>query len=151
MLRDRFKESLAEAMKAQDEISVSTLRLILAALKDREIAARSKGSTACPDDDAIMDLLQSMVRQRRESISLYQTAQRLDLAEREQKEIEVIERFLPRQLTGEELEAAVKETIAEIGADSLKDIGRTMGALKERYAGQMDFAKASAVVKEQLG
>jgi len=95
--------------------------------------------------------LQSMVRQRRESIGLYQTAQRPDLAEREQKEIEVIERFLPRQLTGEELEAAVKETIAEIGAESLKDIGRTMGALKERYAGQMDFAKASAVVKEQLG
>lgn len=151
MLRTRFKDSLAEAMKAKDTISVSTLRLILAALKDRDIAARGKGDLSSLGDDAILDLLQSMIRQRRESITLYRTAERADLAERERKEIEVIERFLPAQMSDAEIAAAVEETITALEAKSLKDMGRTMAALKETFAGKMDFAKASAAVKKQLG
>jgi len=150
MLRTRLKEALAEAMKAKDPVAVATLRLILAALKDRDIAARGKGNLSGISDDAILDLLQSMIRQRHESIDLYRTAERLDLAQKEAAEIEVIKRFLPAQMDEDELEAAVAETIAEINAASLKDMGRTMAALKEHYAGRMDFAKASAIVKQRL-
>lgn len=150
MLRSRLKDCLAAAMKAKDKPAVSTLRLILAALKDRDIAARSKGNLAGIDDGAILDLLQSMVRQRQESIAMYQTAGRTDLAEQEAKEIEIIKQFLPEQLGEGEMAAAVGEVIAEIGAKTLKDMGKTMAVLKERYAGQMDFAKASAIVKQKL-
>lgn len=150
MLRTRLKEALTTAMKARDTAAVSTLRLILAALKDRDIAARTKGVLTGITDDGILELLQSMIRQRQESIDLYRTAERLDLAQKEQAEIEIIERFLPAQLNAEEIEAAVGETIADLGAKSLKDMGRTMAALKERFAGRMDFAKASAVVKQHL-
>ena len=150
MLRTRLKDALTTAMKARDTVAVSTLRLILAALKDRDIAARGKGVVSGITDDAILDLLQSMIRQRHESIDLYRTAERLDLAQKEAAEIEIIERFLPTQLSEEETESAVGETIAELGAKSLKDMGRTMAALKESYAGRMDFAKASAAVKRHL-
>lgn len=150
MLRSRLRDCLAASMKAKDKPAVSTLRLILAALKDRDIAARSKGDLSGVDDSAILDLLQSMIRQRQDSIAMYQTAGRTDLAEQEAKEIEIIKQFLPEQLDADEMAAAVDSVIAEIEAKSLKDMGRTMAELKERYAGQMDFAKASAIVKEKL-
>ena len=151
MLRTRLKDALTSAMKAKDDITVATLRLILAALKDRDIAARSKGNFSGIDDSATLEMLQSMIRQRQESIVLYRAAGRDDLVERESREIEIISEFLPAQLGEEEMLAAIRETISEIGATNLKDMGRTMGMLKERFAGQMDFARASAIVKEQLG
>ena len=151
MLRTLLKGSLTTAMKARDEISVATLRLILAALKDRDIAARSKGDLEQISDDAILDLLQSMIRQRHESIYFFRTAGRHELAEREAKEIEIIREFLPEQMNEEEIAEAVRDVMMELGATGLKDMGRTMGALKERYTGRMEFAKASAVVKSQLG
>ncbi len=150
MLRTRLKEALTTAMKARDAVAVATLRLILAALKDRDIAARGKGNLSGIPDEAILDLLQSMIRQRHESIDLYRIGERLDLVAREGAEIEVIQRFLPAQMDDAEVESAVGETIADLKATSLKDMGRTMAALKERYGGRMDFAKASAIVKQQL-
>lgn len=150
MLRSLLKGSLTVAMKARDQISVATLRLILAALKDRDIAERGKGNLDPISDDAILDLLQSMIRQRHESIDLYRTAGRHELAEREAEEIEIIRKFLPAQLSEDEIGAAVGDVIAELGATGLKDMGRTMGSLKKRYAGRMDFSKASAVVKTRL-
>lgn len=151
MLRARLNDALKAAMLAKDSRMVSTLRLILAALKDRDIAARSKGATDGVSDDEIMQMLQSMVKQRRESIAMYEQGGRLELAEQEAEEIKIIEQFLPRQMTEDEMREAVNEAITEIGAGGLKDMGRTMALLRERYAGRMDFSKASAIVKEQLG
>jgi uncharacterized protein len=150
MLRARFNDELKAAMKAKDQRAVSTVRLILAALKDRDIAARSRGNTEGIGDDEIGDLLQKMIRQRRESIELYQQGKREDLAQQEREEIAIIERFLPQQMSESETAAAVSELIAELGAGSIKDMGRVMAALKQRHAGQMDFSKASALVKERL-
>ncbi|MEQ8966072.1 MAG: GatB/YqeY domain-containing protein [Azospirillaceae bacterium] len=150
MIRQEINEALKQAMRAKDETAVSTLRLIIAAVKDRDIAARAKGNTDGVPDDEIRALLQTMVKQRRESIALYEQGGRLDLAETEQAEIRVIERFLPRQLGEQETRVAVEQVIDEIGADSLKDMGRTMATLRERYAGRMDFAMASGMVKTQL-
>jgi uncharacterized protein YqeY len=151
MLRTALNDALKEAMKAKDMQTVSTVRLILAALKDRDIAARDKGNkTGIPDED-ILGLLQSMIRQRRDSIELYDKGGRAELAQKEKDEIAVIERFLPKQMGDDEVKAAIDGIVAEIGAASLKDMGRTMAALRERYAGQMDFSKASAQVKARLG
>ena len=150
MLRARFNDELKAAMKAKDPRAVSTVRLILAALKDRDIAARSRGNTEGIGDDEIGDLLQKMIRQRRESIELYQQGKREDLAQQEREEIAIIERFLPQQMSESEMAAAVSALIAELGAGSIKDMGRVMPALKQRHAGQMDFSKASALVKERL-
>lgn len=150
MLRERLNGALKVAMKSKDKCKVSTLRLILAALKDRDIAARTGGQADGVGDDEILQLLAKMVRQRRESIRLYEEGGRVDLAEGEAEEIAVIEAFLPAQLTEAEREAAIREVIAEVGATGLKDMGRTMAVLKERYAGQMDFAKASASIKKVL-
>ena len=151
MLRDRLGDALKTAMKAQDKRKTSTLRLILAALKDRDIAARTSGHSDGVDGDEILQLLTKMVRQRRESIKLYEEGGRVDLAEREAEEIEIIEDFLPRQLDDAETEEAIREIIEEVGATGLKDMGRTMAALKSRYAGRMDFAKAGAAVRKKLG
>ncbi len=150
MLRERLNDALKVAMKAKERRKVSTLRLILAALKDREIAVRTSGKGDGVGDDEVLVLLAKMVRQRRESIRLYEEGGRVDLAESEAEEIVIIEEFLPRQLDETETETAVRETIGEVGATGLKDMGRTMAALKAQYAGQMDFAKASAVVKKEL-
>jgi len=150
IVRERLKEALKTSLKEQDAIAVSTLRLILAALKDRDIAARTKGEEGVITDDRIYALLQTMIKQRRESIEHYEKGGRLDLAEREQRESEIIQSFLPKQLEPEEVDQAVTTTIAELGASGLRDMGKVMGALKERYVGQMDFGKASAVVKEKL-
>ena len=151
MLRVRLNDALKDAMKAKEQCAVSTLRLILAALKDRDIAARGKGKADGIGDEEILDLLQKMVRQRRDSIEMYEKAERQDLVDKEAAEIEVIERFLPKQLNEDEIRGVVGEVIGELEASSLKDMGRVMGALKERFAGRMDFGRASSLVKEQLG
>ncbi len=148
-LRDELNDALKQAMRDRDTTAVSTVRLILAALKDRDICARGKGQEAISDDE-ILGMLQSMVKQRRDSIALYEQGGRLELAEQEQAEIGIIERFLPRQMSEEEMKGAVDATIGAIEAQGIKDMGRLMAALKERYAGQMDFSKASAIAKQQL-
>lgn len=154
-MRERINQSLKDAMKSGDKARVSTLRLINAAIKDRDIAARAddKGQTTGKDradDQEILGLLQKMVKQRRESSETYRQAGRADLADREDAEIPIIEEFLPQQMSEAETRAAVKAVMAELGCAGLKDMGRTMAALKERFAGQMDFGKASALVKEEL-
>jgi uncharacterized protein YqeY len=151
MLRNTLNEALTEAMKAKDERAVSTVRLIRAALKDRDIAARAKGNMDGINDDEILQMLQTMIKQRRESIEMYEKGCRMELAQQEREEIEVIERFLPEQLSEADTMSAVRDLIGELGAKGLKDMGRTMAALRERYAGRMDFAKASGIVKAQLG
>lgn len=150
MLRTRLNDALKEAMKAKEARATSTLRLILAALKDRDIAERTKGSGEGLGDEAILELLQKMVRQRHESIEMYTKGGRPDLAKREGEEVEVIERFLPKQLDETDMRAAIDGVIAELNASSVKDMGRVMAALKQRYPGRMDFGKASGIVKEAL-
>ena len=150
MLRSRLNDALKDAMKAKDILAVSTLRLILAALKDRDIAGRSKGNSDGISEDEILEMLQKMVRQRRDSIDMYSKGGREELAEREASEIAVIERFLPQALGEEEMRAAIDTVVAELDASSIKDMGRVMAELKQRFAGQMDFGKASAIVKELL-
>jgi len=150
MLRARLNDDLKKALKAQDKIALATVRLILAALKDRDIAARSKGNCDGIGDDEILELLQKMVRQRRDSIAAYETAGRQELADRESGEIEVIKRFLPKELDETEVQSAVDQTIEELEAASIKDMGKVIGALKQRYSGRMDFAKASQMVKQRL-
>ena len=150
-MRSQIKEALTTAMKAKDTARVSTLRLIMAALKDRDIAARSKGNDGGIGEDEILQMLQTMVKQRRESISMYEKGGRQELADQEGEEIKIIERYLPTQLDDGEIEAAVDKVIADVGATGLKDMGGVMGALREGYAGQMDFGKASAIVKARLG
>ena len=151
MLRQRFSDSLKAAMKEKDQLAVSTVRLILAKLKEQDIEARGRGKSEGLVDGEIQQMLQGMIKQRRDSIALYEQGKRQDLADKERGEIAIIERFLPQQLSDNELETAVKETLAAIGAQGMKDMGRAMAALKERYAGQMDAAKASQVVKRLLG
>jgi uncharacterized protein YqeY len=150
MFREQLPEALKAALKDKDERAVSTLRLIMAALKDRDIAARSKGNMDGIPEDEILQMLQTMVKQRRESISMYEKGGRLELAEQEGEEIAIIQRFLPEQLDEAATKAAVDKTIADIGAGGLKDMGAVMGALRENYASQMDFGKASAIVKARL-
>jgi uncharacterized protein YqeY len=151
MLRERLNEALKQAMKARNSRAVSTLRLVLAALKDRDIAARSRGVTDGIDEAEIVEMLHKMVRQRRESIALFEQGNRPELAAAEAEEIAIIEAWLPKQMDEAELAAAVDAVVAELGAASLKDMGRVMAALKERFAGRMDFAKAGARVKQKLG
>ena len=150
MFRTELSDALKDAMRAKEACAVSTLRLILAALKDRDIAARGKGNSEGVSAAEILDLLQKMVRQRRESIELFEKGDRQDLADKEAEEIKVIQRFLPKQLDSEQVRGAVQEIIEELGAATIKDMGRVMAALKERYAGRMEFGKASALVKERL-
>ncbi len=149
-MRDKLNSTLREAIKAKDDIRVSTLRLILAAIKDRDIAARSEDRRDGVTDDEILQILTKMVKQRQESSQIYEGAGRLDLSKRERQEIEVIRKFLPRQLDREEIRSACCNVVNEMEASGLKDMGKCMGVLKERYAGQMDFGKASNFVKELL-
>ncbi len=151
VLRQELSESLKEAMKAKDRCATSTIRLILAALKDRDIAARTQGSDEKLSDDQILEVLQKMVRQRRDSIEMFAKGGRQDLVARESREIEIIEEFLPKPLSATESADAVQEVISELGASSIKEMGQVMGELKRRHAGRMDFAKASALVKDALG
>lgn len=149
MLRDEINEALKTAVKAQDKRSMATLRLINAAIKDRDIAARTGGKD-CPGDDDIRQILSKMIRQREESAAVYQGAGRPELAEQEREEMEIIKRFLPRQLSDEEMRSACESVVREIGAAGLRDMGRTMATLKERYPGRLDFGRASSVVKQML-
>jgi uncharacterized protein YqeY len=151
MLRQRFTDQLKEAMKSKELLLVSTVRLIIAKLKEQDIDARGKGKTEPISDAEIQQMLLGMIKQRRDSVVLYEQGKRPELADKERGEIAIIERFLPKQLSEAELEAAVTAVIAEIGAQGMKDMGRVMAALKERHAGQMDGAKASQIVKRSLG
>jgi uncharacterized protein len=148
-MREVFTEALKEAMRAGDKRRVSTLRLISAALKDRDIEARGAGKGPLPDED-ILGLLQKMIKQRQESLKIYQDAGRADLADQESDEIAIITSFLPKQLEGVEIDTAIAAAIAQTGASSMKDMGKVVAALKERYAGRMDFGKASVAVKAKL-
>jgi uncharacterized protein YqeY len=150
MLRNRLNDALKEAMKAKDQCAVSTLRLILAALKDRDICVRGNGNQDGISDEEILELLQKMVRQRHESIEQYSNGNRPELAKRESDEIEVIERFLPEPLDETDMRGAIEDVLGELDAKTIKDMGRVMGTLKERYPGRMDFGKASAIVKQAL-
>ena len=137
-------------MKAKNPPRVSTLRLIMAALKDRDIAARTEGKPDGIADEDILGMLGTMIRQRRDSVKMFRDGNREELALKEEAEISVIEEFLPRQMDDGEVAEACKSAIAETGAEGIKDMGRVMGAIKGRYAGQMDFGKASAKIKELL-
>ena len=151
MLRPRITDALKIAMKSRNKAQVSTLRLIMAALKDRDIAARSNGNPDGVSDDDVLSMLQSMIKQRRESIKLYEQGGRMELVQQEAGEIAIIEDFLPQQMSEADITAAIDTAIAAIEATSLKDMGKVMGALKADHAGTMDFSKASAIVKERLG
>lgn len=152
-VRQRLSAALKDAMKAKEADRLSTLRLINAAIKDRDIALRGTGAEegATVDDSDVLAILGRMVKQRQESARAYEEGGRLELAEKELSEIKVVEEFLPRQLDAEETEAAVKAAIAQTGADSIRDMGRVMAALKEKYTGQMDFGRVGPMVKDLLG
>lgn len=151
MLRAQFTDTLKEAMKAKDERTLSTVRMIIAALKTKDIDARGKGNADGIPEEEILSMLQTMVKQRRESIALYQQGNRQDLVDKEQAEIAVIERFLPKAMDEAETAAAIGSVIKDLGAAGMKDMGKVMAELKSRYAGRMDFSKVSAAVKAQLG
>ena len=151
MLRDDISEALKTAMKARDQASTDALRLIVAGMKNKDVDARAKGNQAGIGDDEIRQMLQGMVKQRNESIALYEKGNRPELAAKERGEIAVIERFLPKQLDDAGIEAAVKAAIAETGAASVKDTGKVMGVLKQKHAGALDMAKAGAAVRKLLG
>jgi uncharacterized protein YqeY len=150
-LRTRINDALKDAMRAKAAERLSVLRLMSSAIKDRDIAARGEGLPSPVGDDGLIGVLAKMVKQRQESARAYDEAGRADLSGKERAEVEVIEEFLPRQLSPEETEAAVVAAIAETGAASIKDMGRVMGALKARYAGQMDFGAVGPLVKARLG
>ena len=149
MLRDEINSALKHAMKARDERRVSTLRLISAAIKNADIEAQMHGREALTEDELPV-LLQKMIKQRQESFDIYDKAGRKDLADQERGEIAIISAYLPKQMTEIEVKAAIDEVIGQIGAHSVKDMGKAMAVLKQRYAGRMDFGKASALVKGLL-
>ncbi|NUB43883.1 GatB/YqeY domain-containing protein [Fertoebacter nigrum] len=151
-VRDRLQAGLKEAMKAKAVERLSTLRLINAAIKDRDIAARGEeGTEAMVSDADILGILGRMVKQRQESARAYEEGGRLELAEKELAEVSVIEEFLPRQLTADEVQAAIAVAVAEAGATSIRDMGKVMAVLKARYMGQMDFGAVGPQVKDKLG
>jgi uncharacterized protein YqeY len=148
-MREILAAQLKDALKSGDKRRISTIRLIQAAIKDRDIAARGAGKGPVNDEE-IMQILAKMVKQRDESARIYEEANRLELAQQEREEIGVIKSFLPRQLGEDEVRQLCAKIVADVGADGLRDMGRCMAALKERYPGQMDFGKASGVVKTLL-
>lgn len=150
-LRERIDTAIKEAMRARESDRLSTLRLMNAAIKDRDIAARGEGDGEPVDDTALIELLGRMVRQRQESARMFTEGGRAELAEKEFAEIRVIEEFLPRQLDESEIESAIAKAIAETGAASIRDIGKVMAMLKTRHAGQMDFGTAGRILRERLG
>ena len=150
MLRQTLSDALKTAMRDKEGRTVATLRLIIAALKDKDIAARASDGDDQIDDNEILAMLQSMIKQRQESVKAFEEGGRPELAAQENEEIGIIRGFLPAQLEGEALTAAIDDVIAETGAESLRDMGPVMAALKARFPGQIDFAKASGVVREKL-
>ena len=149
-LRNEINTALKQAMRDRATERLSTLRLIMAAIKDRDIAARGEGKEDGVGEDEVLAILSKMVKQRQESARTYEEGGRLDLAERELSEITVIEEFLPKQLNEAEIEAAIGAAISETGAGSIRDMGKVMGALKAKYTGQMDFGQVGPMVKDQL-
>lgn len=150
-MRDKLAVALKEAMKAKDAERLSTLRLINAAIKDREIALRGTGDGGAVGDAEILGILGKMVKQRQESARAYEEGGRLELAEKELAEVKVIEEFLPRQLAPEEVSAAIEKAVAKVGASSIRDMGRVMAELKAAHTGQMDFGAVGPMVKAKLG
>jgi hypothetical protein len=148
--REEFSAAMKEALKNKDQITLSTVRLISAALKDRDINARGTGNSEGVSESEILSMLQSMIKQRQESSKTYRDANRADLADREDAEIVIINKFLPSQLSEAEVGTAIDSVIATIGAKDIKDMGKVMNELKANYAGQMDMAKAGGVVKQKL-
>jgi len=148
-MRETIMAALKDAMKSQEKRRIATLRLINAAIKDRDIAARTTSDGGVGDTE-ILEILVKMIKQRRESVQTYEEAGRVELAEQEREEIAIIEEFLPRQMSEDEMAAAVDDTLARLECQGLKDMGRAMAELKANYAGQMDFAKASGLVKQRL-
>ena len=149
-LRQQLNDSMKEAMKSKDAKRLATVRLVLAALKDRDIAARTETSRDLLGDDEILSLMAKMIKQREESAVAFDAGKRPELAAGEREEIAIIRSFMPAQMDEAGVKAAAQAVIAELGASSIKDMGKVMAAMKERYAGQMDFAKASAIVKDTL-
>lgn len=149
-LRTRVSNALKQAMKDKDADRLSTLRLINAAIKDKDIAARAEGNEDGVGEADVLAILGKMSKQRLESARAYEEGGRLDLAEREREEVKVIEEFLPRQLDSDESVKVVDAAIAEVGADSIRDMGKVMGVLKAKYTGQMDFGKVGPMVKDRL-
>ena len=150
-LRTRITQVQKDAMRAKDQQKLSAVRLVMASLKDKDIAARTQNKPDGISDQEILSMLQSMIKQRHESIRMYKEGGREELAAREAAEIDVIESFLPAQLSEEETVKAVEDAIAQSGAASIKDMGKVMGVLKAKYAGEIDMGKVSALVKEKLG
>ena len=150
MLREDLSQTMKDAMRAKDKRKLSTVRLILAAIKEKDIAMRGDDSADRDDDAMVIDILSKMVKQRNDSIKAYEEAGRCELAEQEKAEIIIVQEFLPKQMSDDEIAAACTAVVAELGAEGLKDIGRCMGALKAKFAGQMDFAKASVTIKGML-
>lgn len=150
MIREQIKAKLIESMKAKDEQATGTLRLINAAIKDKDIEARPKGNPNGIDDSSVMSLLQSMIKQRKESIEMYRQGHRDDLAAKEQAEVDIIQSFLPQQMTEEEMKVAIRDVITQTGATSVKDMGKVMGTVKAKYAGRMDMGRASGLIKAAL-
>lgn len=149
-LRERIMNGLKDAMRNKQERETATLRMIIAKMRERDIEARPAGNMTGIGEAEILTMLESMIKQRRESITLYQKGGRADLAQQESEEIAVIEGFLPQKLSPEEVDAAIAEAITAIGAKDIKDMGKVMGALKGQYAGRMDFSQAGARIKERL-
>jgi uncharacterized protein YqeY len=150
-MRDTITAAMKTAMLEKEADRLATLRLISAAIKDRDIALRGEGNHDGVNDADILAILAKMVKQRHDSVAQYDAANRKDLADRERFEIKVIEEFLPKQLSEDEVKAAVQKAITSVGAESIRDMGRVMGMLKSNYAGQMDFGKAGGAVKQLLG
>ncbi|KAA3511916.1 GatB/YqeY domain-containing protein [Agrobacterium vitis] len=149
MLREDLTTALKEAMKAKDSRRLSTIRLVQSAIKDRDIANRGEGKAEASDDD-ILQLMAKLVKQREESAKIYEDNARPELAAQEREEVAIIKAFMPEQMDDDKVREAISGIITEISAEGVRDMGKVMAALKERYAGQMDFAKASGVVKELL-
>jgi len=149
MLREDIQNALKEAMKEKNMLEVNAIRMIIAGQKEKDVDARGKGKKQAEDAD-LLAMMQTMIKQRRESIEMFIKGGRAELAEKEEAEIKIIERFLPKQLAGDEMKAAIEAVIKETGAESVKDMGKVMGALRAKYAGQMDFGAASGVIKSLL-
>ena len=150
MLREDLQNALKEAMKNHDTTTVSAVRLIIAGQKEKDVEARGKGAEKASDAE-LLSMMQSMIKQRNDSIKIYVEGKRQDLADKEMAEIKVIEKFLPKQMNDDEMIAAIKEVIASVNGSSMKDMGAVMGKLRSQYAGQMDFGKASGAIKSLLG
>lgn len=149
MLREDLQKALKESMINKDTTTVSAVRLIIAGLKEKDVDARGKGQKEASDTE-LLSMMQNMIKQRKDSIKMYVEANRQDLADKEQSEINVIERFLPKQMSALEVETAIKSVIEILGASSMKDMGKVMATLREQYAGQMDFGAASGTIKNLL-